>query len=671
MRERPRMVAAPAPAPGSDWLEAEVARLVARLAEVVRGTAAAADLPAVQALDLLAQADRARPAGPERGGAWAGLDGTDATHPLRRLARALALTPVEVDLVVLAGIPEEHEALAAALRLLHPRGEPRPTLALAARMLCQHAGERRWLREVLECGAAARAGLLRAPGDAPFWERNLLLPDRLWSALVGLDVPLPGQRPATAARATVGLGPWLATPPVRAALHALTSDVRATVLVLADQPERALARANALVAHAGATALILEVPPGLPVELERELALVALARAAVPVLALRPGDGPTATGLPLADHPGPVVLAARRGLVQPRGDRPVLSVTAEPLSLEARAETWRAQLPELARDADTLAVRFSLEPSGVAEVASDLRLYGALAGRTPGLGDVATSVRARAGLSAGAGVQLVHPAASWDDLVLAPDRAQQLKEAVSRLHHQGRVLESWGFLRGRRGARGVRLLFAGPSGTGKTLSAEVMAHELGVDLLVVDISRVVSKWIGETEKNLAEVFDVAEQAQAVLLFDEADALFGRRTEVSDAHDRYANLETAYLLTRLEQFEGLAILSTNLRQNIDPAFIRRLEFLVEFDQPSPPERAALWRCHLPPGAPMDPAVDLGELARLYPVVGGFIRNAAVAAGFAAAAEGVSINRQHLVRAIRREYEKAGRAFPGQPPGAGGG
>jgi SpoVK/Ycf46/Vps4 family AAA+-type ATPase len=267
-------------------------------------------------------------------------------------------------------------------------------------------------------------------------------------------------------------------------------------------------------------------------------------------------------------------------------------------------------------------------------------------------------------------VRLVRPAAAWRELVLPADRTQQLREAIARLQNQVRVLESWGFLRGRRGARGVRLLFAGPSGTGKTLSAEVMAHELGVDLLVVDISRVVSKWIGETEKNLAEVFDVAEQAQAVLLFDEADALFGRRTEVSDAHDRYANLETAYLLTRLEQFEGLAILSTNLRQNVDPAFIRRLEFVIEFDQPSPNERLALWRCHLPPGAPLDAAVDLGELASLYPVVGGFIRNAAVAAGFAAAAEGLPINRQHLVRAIRREYEKSGRAFPGQPTGGAG-
>jgi SpoVK/Ycf46/Vps4 family AAA+-type ATPase len=180
---------------------------------------------------------------------------------------------------------------------------------------------------------------------------------------------------------------------------------------------------------------------------------------------------------------------------------------------------------------------------------------------------------------------------------------------------------------------------------------------------------VVSKWIGETEKNLAAVFDAAERAQAALFFDEADALFGKRTEVSDAHDRYANLETAYLLARLERFEGLAILATNLRQNIDPAFTRRLEFVVEFDEPGPAEREALWRCHLPALAPLAAEVDLSELAALYPVVGAVIRNAAVAAGFLAAAEGTPITGPHLIHAIRREYDKTGRPFPGVPPGIG--
>jgi len=229
------------------------------------------------------------------------------------------------------------------------------------------------------------------------------------------------------------------------------------------------------------------------------------------------------------------------------------------------------------------------------------------------------------------------------------------------------VLDDWGFLAGRRGARGVRMLFAGPSGTGKTLAAEVLAHTIGVDLLVVDLARVVSKWIGETEKNLSDVFDSAERTQSVLLFDEADALFGKRTEVNDAHDRYANLETAYLLARLERFDGLAILSTNLRENIDTAFTRRLEFVVDFNEPSLDERAAIWRCHIPDSAPLASDVRVDELASLYPIVGGLIRNASVAAAFVASATDSPISRTDFVHAVRREYEKSGRAFPGVPTG----
>jgi SpoVK/Ycf46/Vps4 family AAA+-type ATPase len=196
-----------------------------------------------------------------------------------------------------------------------------------------------------------------------------------------------------------------------------------------------------------------------------------------------------------------------------------------------------------------------------------------------------------------------------------------------------------------------------------------LAHSLSVDLLYVDISRVVSKWIGETEKNLAAIFETAERAQAVLFFDEADALFGKRTEVSDAHDRYANLETAYLLSRLERFEGLAILATNLRGNIDPAFIRRLEFAIDFEAPDRDERHLLWQVHVPRGAPLASDVDLRELSALYPVVGGFIRNAAAAAGFLAAGNGGVINRSHFIHAIRREYEKSGRVFPCAAAGVG--
>jgi SpoVK/Ycf46/Vps4 family AAA+-type ATPase len=286
-------------------------------------------------------------------------------------------------------------------------------------------------------------------------------------------------------------------------------------------------------------------------------------------------------------------------------------------------------------------------------------------GETPTLESVAEAVRARGEIELGAGMSLVHPAMAWTDLVLRADRLAQLHEAVDRLRHQGVVFDDWGFPDRRAGARGIRLLFAGPPGTGKSLAAEAMASALGVDLLIVDLSRLVSKWLGETEKNLARVFARAERAQAVLLFDEADALFARRTEVSDAHDRYANLETAYLLSRLERFDGLAILATNLKEHIDPAFLRRLEFVIDFDEPGVAERELLWRTHIPAGAPLAADVALAELAELYPIVGGLIRNASLAAGFLATADGGRITQNHLLHAVRREYEKAGRAFPGVP------
>jgi SpoVK/Ycf46/Vps4 family AAA+-type ATPase len=241
----------------------------------------------------------------------------------------------------------------------------------------------------------------------------------------------------------------------------------------------------------------------------------------------------------------------------------------------------------------------------------------------------------------------------------------QLREASDRLEHREVVLERWGFLAGRPGREGLRLLFHGPPGTGKTLAAEVLAGGLGRDLLAVDLSRMVSKWVGETEKHLAATFEAAERTGSALLFDEADALFGRRTEVSDARDRYANLETAYLLSRIERFDGLVVLATNLRQNLDGAFARRIDYVVGFDPPDAEQRARLWRRLVPPDAPLDLAVNLDQVAALYAIPGGLIRNAAVAAGYLAAADGSRITTAHLVHAIAREYAKAGQHFPGEP------
>jgi SpoVK/Ycf46/Vps4 family AAA+-type ATPase len=284
--------------------------------------------------------------------------------------------------------------------------------------------------------------------------------------------------------------------------------------------------------------------------------------------------------------------------------------------------------------------------------------------------DIGACLRARTGWRARPGVRRVVPRAQWSDLLVPQGSAAQLSEAVLRIHQQLTVLDDWGFEQGRHERRGLRLLFYGPPGTGKTLAAEAMARALGVDLLAVDIASLVSKWIGETEKNLAAVFEVAEASRALLLFDEADALFGRRTEGHDANDRHANLETAFLLQRLERYEGVAVLATNLRASLDPAFTRRFEFIVEFPEPDIATRARLWRLHLPEDAPLAADVDLPQLADWFAMSGAQIRNAALGAAFLAAAEREASERRiaqrHFLRSIEREYEKAGKAHPGNPP-----
>jgi SpoVK/Ycf46/Vps4 family AAA+-type ATPase len=193
------------------------------------------------------------------------------------------------------------------------------------------------------------------------------------------------------------------------------------------------------------------------------------------------------------------------------------------------------------------------------------------------------------------------------------------------------------------------------------MAAEVMANELRLDLYKVDLSGVVSKYIGETEKNLARIFDCAERANAILFFDEADALFGKRTEVSDAHDRYANIETSYLLQKMEEYEGMVVLASNLRQNMDDAFVRRLRFIVEFPFPTAEGRREIWRSHLPEDAPRDAAIDYDVLAHRFKIAGGNIKNVVLNAAFLAAGEGEGIAMRHLLRGTRREFEKIGKLW----------
>jgi hypothetical protein len=580
--------------------------------------------------------------------------------PLDLLATTFRLTEQEIQLILLAGLADEHEGLATTFRSLHPLGEPCPTPGLAALLAGGSGQERTKLRAALADGNARRFGILLVSGSGSFWERSLQLPDALWDVLHGTDA-----WPASLKRVALeppppGLQGWLEEESVAAAVRLLADGRSATVVVNATDDAVGCSRAVTLAAAAGRSLVGGQMRAG-DTERVRLLAVHAAARGAAPLVVAEAGQDAAPVALAGGELPGPVLVCAAPGSVRATPDRAVLSLGAGPVGTNDQVAAWRAAVPELEHEAGLLAARHPLDPAVTAQLAVDVRAWGRIV--TPAA--VTSMIRARAASSLPTGVRLFTPQVPWSHVVLPAESALQLRDAVARLDHQAMVLDEWRLRDRAHAARGARLLLTGPPGTGKSLAAGAVATAAQTDLLVVDVSQVVSKWLGETEKNLAAAFDAAERTQAVLLLDEADALFGTRTEISDSHDRYANLETAYLLQRLDRFEGLAILTTNLRANIDAAFIRRMDFVVDFPLPNAAGRTELWVKHLPPEALADD-IEIDALARLYPVPGAWIRNASVAAAFGAAAARSQITAQRLVAAMRREYAKASLPFPGEPP-----
>jgi hypothetical protein len=364
------------------------------------------------------------------------------------------------------------------------------------------------------------------------------------------------------------------------------------------------------------------------------------------------------------DYPRPVVLSGKEAW-EPHAiarDRPIMRLPFSVPDFEDRMAIWRRFLGGAVPESlNELADKFRLTGGQIRDAVRTARDLAAWRGEAePTLADLYAGSRAQSNRKLSNLAQKVPSRYGWDDLVLPADRVQQLHELCEQIQHGHRVYDEWGFGRKLANARGLSALFAGVSGTGKTMSADVIGGALGLDVYKIDLSTVVSKYIGETEKNLGSIFDEAEQSNAILFFDEADALFGKRSEVKDAHDRYANIETGYLLQRMESYTGITILATNLRQNLDEAFTRRLDFMLDFPFPEPPDRERLWRVTFPKDTPIDRDVDFPALAHHYRLAGGNIRNAVMASAFLAAADGsAAVGMRHILHAVKREYQKMGK------------
>ena len=332
-----------------------------------------------------------------------------------------------------------------------------------------------------------------------------------------------------------------------------------------------------------------------------------------------------------------------------------------------RAELWSVALngsvhPGHSVDFRELATKFRFSAGEIrdaAETARNLARWRQGLATAITLPDIYEGCRLRSNQKLAALSRKINPGYRWPDIVLPRARLQQLRDICNYVKHREQVLGEWGFARKRTYGNGVSALFAGPSGTGKTMAAEIIAGELALDLYKIDLSTVVSKFIGETEKNLSRIFTEAETSNSILFFDEADALFGKRSEVKDSHDRYANIEVGYLLQRIEEYDGVVILASNFKKNIDEAFVRRLQFVIEFPFPGAAERRRIWDVVWPQEAPIDAEIDFDALAERYEITGGSIRNIALASAFLAAEDGNVVNMEHLFNATQRELQKMGK------------
>lgn len=613
---------------------------------------------------------------------WEKTEGADTQLP--RLMQTFDLTPLDRDILLICLAPEldqRYERLFAYLQ--NDISKQRPSVNLIMNLLGDGLDGRFSVWERLMPGAPLRVHHLVEFLNDPNQIEPVLLGEQLKIAqrvlmhLLGSDRPDPRLE---------GVAEFIQTGGDRmyagAEIMAVKEELSGAPMVYV-QGQSALDRRNAVVGLCAEVSLpLLYVDLAGLKKLEGEsfgLAwrlMLREARLTGAALALEGWEKVFGDVLPppglwalLVAYDAPVFLCDEKAW-EPRGIRRVRRLLRVELEMPQHAErlrVWERSLRAhpangLHRDElDELVSKFRMTPSqitGAVQTAADLAVSHSPEGAIH-IKDLYAAARIHSSAKLGDLAKKVKTRFEWDELILPEDRKKQLREIVQRARYADRVHDDWGFGAKVAPERGLSALFAGESGTGKTLGASVIAKELGLELYKIDLSGVVSKYIGETEKNLRAIFDEARTSNAVLFFDEADALFGKRSEVKDAHDRYANIETAYLLQQIESYDGITILATNLRQNLDEAFTRRLDFMVDFPFPDAGNRRRIWEVNFPPEAPLDSDIDLDVLAKRYRLAGGNIRNAALASAYLAAADGGVIKMVHVLHAIRREHQKMGR------------
>jgi hypothetical protein len=586
---------------------------------------------------------------------------------LDRLTESFSLSAFERDLLLLcAGVeidPRFAEALATLPSHLAPQGKPTFGLALSClddphwSGISPHSSLRRWQLLEVASGDSLLSSALRIDPRILFYLLDVPASDEMLAPIIRALVRRRASQMQRSEAMELGIRYWLGGLQER--------DLPKPLLLVAKSEQLRMAMAQELAEACGfglASLRASEIPPN---AVERDRLARRWAREAVltaSALYIESGAPERADDEALIAFCGRMHVPVAIGIAAESTleNLPGLRISQSSLSFEQRRTLWSESLGPLVQQMngtfDRLVEQFDLPPAEIA-------FAGTLANLATGLGDSGEKTwqicRERSRRSLDQLARRIEPRAQWDDLILHDMQKQTLKQMITHVRERALVYRKWGFE--ERSTRGlaVTAMFSGVSGTGKTMAAEVIAGALNLDLFQIDLSTVVSKYIGETEKNLRRVFDAAEESSAVLLFDEADALFGKRSEVRDSHDRYANLEISYLLQRMEAYHGVAILTTNMKHAIDAAFVRRIRFIVQFQFPDSTSRAAIWRHIFPSGAPLG-QLDYERLAQLN-VPGGVIRNIALHAAFFAAQSGESIGMQHILEGARSEYGKLERSL----------